>query len=1561
MSLNINGLVSSTRVDEVYDLIADVGAHVVCLQETFLGARHHRPNLLTPMTCTFSVPTPADRTSARASRHKWGVLVALAPSLPVLAQHSPDGLLAGRVAAVETALPSPTGTPRRVAFVSVYAPAEDKHRPPFFSALATFLSAFHSCDLVLAGDWNTDLDSDNTPLMRILAPLNLTDLATLFGPNPLPREEFFTFLDSAGRGLTRIDGVLSTVPSAATGFTTADHEMSTPHRILATRFDLGTWSGGALHALACNAAKSTTTKINIRDKAAVARYKYEIETRLEPILHFASLPLAERAACLDDVTRSFQLAVQEATHVVFTVTHNRTRRGVPPEIREAKIRAKRVSYLIGLVFRLRDAHAMNTPLPPGKMAYAQKVLADPVIPPPSDFSSASVGTWYERAKSTRRHMWEHVAQLQLARKLEREARRKKRPDLQVLSKAWRVRYYGKTGSQLPLVLQRDTHVVTGAHAIKQVMYDHYHRLGQRNQPTWIASPWRQTPSGDAIRRRVARHNYILSQPLYLDEFERAIRRSSSTSRPGPDTVSNNALRILPPRGRDILKAILDTVINTATFPEALNDGIVYSIHKGGSPLEMDNYRGITLLNTLYKLATSIVNERLGRVLRRASATSVCQGGGKPGGQCLHKIAVLSACIADARMSGKHIHVFSGDIRKAFDETEFRGFVDGTLFLGLGPHYLRFEHALHATGKRRVCTAFGLTDPLQLHKGCWQGDGLSPCRFCIFLEPFLRWLEDEHIGYCFSTQEGDIVIPSAGFMDDLHILARTHAEMQRAVTMLGHFLGYYGMRLSPTKCVYVTSAPPDIRQALQVPVADTVFQLPAQGSDFTWRALGFHINLVEDWKLNERRVLLAVQEASEVMRRGYADPHTTSALTTSDVVSRLTYTAQLATFRGTARRTAQRLIVSPIQRNGRLSKQVSAPVLHTMLGTTLVEPLYNAIKVEALLKCLNAPDEHCRIVTTELLRRAQALTPTGITGHKQGSAEYPAYIREGLKALKRSGLQIIDSRPPIHLQSWTVKHATTYLSWNPTRQGLRGVLRRRLQDLSPLFVPVGDVVPIEHLITLRTPAFDIWSHWGLRVLCQGLSLPTDTQNALRSLITTLVSRLSHDRRAPAWVRPEVRASAGLAGVFPPEIWLHSVPAEITATDGSVRDNRAAFAVVTQSQQEWWRLPDETPILQAELLAMLAAVSKRTAASIQTHVDCSAAISLVFSVYHARRTGLYIDPGRIPHAALVYAIVDLIRDSPVFPFVKVAAHTEATDLASTLNRQADHLAKAATWMDRIFYMGHPWQWTQRFTLWADDRALEGPARKAIYTRLATAYCNKVFSTKFPLLAPGTYDPECLHAIRTGEAGAPTQSVVLRIWARTLPVMTRMARMFPVVCEVTHCPACAQPEETIEHLLHLCPAREDQRNDLKEAWFRVLAKYSAQLHIGALYEQYALARSEPDSPYRWARLAGRLHPDLRQQLREAGIPDTVATSLVRQLAKECFIACTVMWQKRCDTLFEAGMTWEQLEAAHIARLEADPYGEALRLEEMAAARALTAEDASQPQTDESPEERLDNALPS
>lgn len=128
----------------------------------------------------------------------------------------------------------------------------------------------------------------------------------------------------------------------------------------------------------------------------------------------------------------------------------------------------------------------------------------------------------------------------------------------------------------------------------------------------LESQFRPNPGADHDEEEVSRSlaGYF-AQPIPPDEDPivfspgqvlRAIRRSPLRKAPGPDAVTNEMLRHLPPRSVAAVTRIYNGIMRTGHFPEAWKLGRVIMLPKPGkNTLKPESYRPITLLPTISKV------------------------------------------------------------------------------------------------------------------------------------------------------------------------------------------------------------------------------------------------------------------------------------------------------------------------------------------------------------------------------------------------------------------------------------------------------------------------------------------------------------------------------------------------------------------------------------------------------------------------------------------------------------------------------------------------------------------------------------------------------------------------------------------------------------------------------------------------------------------------------------------------------------------------------------------------------------------------------------------------
>jgi len=107
---------------------------------------------------------------------------------------------------------------------------------------------------------------------------------------------------------------------------------------------------------------------------------------------------------------------------------------------------------------------------------------------------------------------------------------------------------------------------------------------------------RQDKTRESIRETVTN-----SEEISREEMVMQVGRLKKGRAPGRDGIQNEAWMYGTEGMRERLRKIMNEIWKGGGFPRQWTEGLIIPIHKKGDRHEVSNYRGITLLNTSYKL------------------------------------------------------------------------------------------------------------------------------------------------------------------------------------------------------------------------------------------------------------------------------------------------------------------------------------------------------------------------------------------------------------------------------------------------------------------------------------------------------------------------------------------------------------------------------------------------------------------------------------------------------------------------------------------------------------------------------------------------------------------------------------------------------------------------------------------------------------------------------------------------------------------------------------------------------------------------------------------------
>jgi ribonuclease HI len=221
-------------------------------------------------------------------------------------------------------------------------------------------------------------------------------------------------------------------------------------------------------------------------------------------------------------------------------------------------------------------------------------------------------------------------------------------------------------------------------------------------------------------------------PPTLEQFVKILGRSSKQKAPGEDEVNLFLLSIAPP---PLLQFIHRTITSQwgSPLPSSWKKGLTRLLYKKGDPHAPDNYRPISLLNSLYKVYAHHINSHISDELELNNTLSPDQYGFRRKHQTGDHLWGTHAQLATT----KNNYITCFDLKKAFNSVPHRALI--SLLGKIGFHHtvvhmvsLLYEDALEAPLVNGFASA---AHPIS--RGVRQGCPLSPTLFSIYIDPIVR--------------------------------------------------------------------------------------------------------------------------------------------------------------------------------------------------------------------------------------------------------------------------------------------------------------------------------------------------------------------------------------------------------------------------------------------------------------------------------------------------------------------------------------------------------------------------------------------------------------------------------------------------------------------------------------------------------------------------------------------------------------------------------------------------------------------------------------------------------
>ncbi len=277
----------------------------------------------------------------------------------------------------------------------------------------------------------------------------------------------------------------------------------------------------------------------------------------------------------------------------------------------------------------------------------------------------------------------------------------------------------------------------------------------------------------------------------------ALRNTKNKKTPGLDNINIELLKYLPAEAKSKLLDLFNNYWTQNIIPTEWKTALVIPIFKKGLRTICENYRGISLLNTTYKVYAKIINNKLKKIMEAISLEE--QTGFRKGRSCSDNMFVLKLLIEKRREFNLQTYMFSIDYVKAFDNV-LRGKLWSIMDRrGIPKHLIEVIRNMYKDTQINVRTKSGKILKEFINKGVRQGCCMSPTLFNIYLDDAIRiWKQKMKFLNFTDNFNNKKFIMTLLFADDQVMISDNEDTLQRALYELQMIIKEYNLEISIQK-------------------------------------------------------------------------------------------------------------------------------------------------------------------------------------------------------------------------------------------------------------------------------------------------------------------------------------------------------------------------------------------------------------------------------------------------------------------------------------------------------------------------------------------------------------------------------------------------------------------------------------------------------------------------------------------------------------------------------------------------------------------------------------------
>ena len=287
----------------------------------------------------------------------------------------------------------------------------------------------------------------------------------------------------------------------------------------------------------------------------------------------------------------------------------------------------------------------------------------------------------------------------------------------------------------------------------------------------------------------------LNREISKTELTSAIKQLRNDASAGPDLLLNDFFKNGTGTLINYLHALFNKLFQMGYFPETWSEGYIVPIFKKGDVNEVSDYRGITLLSTLGKLLTRILNNRFNKWAEEYGIYIEAQAGFRKHMSTIDNIFVLNGIITHCINNNEYLYCCFVDFTKAFDYVERNILWYKLIKIGVRGQMLDIIKSMYNSVKSRVKNNNNISEAFSCNIGVRQGECLSPFLFAMYVNDLEQELETNGVN---GIDLGMVKLMLLLYADDIVLFGKSPEELQKSLNILEEYCERWKLTVNTMK-------------------------------------------------------------------------------------------------------------------------------------------------------------------------------------------------------------------------------------------------------------------------------------------------------------------------------------------------------------------------------------------------------------------------------------------------------------------------------------------------------------------------------------------------------------------------------------------------------------------------------------------------------------------------------------------------------------------------------------------------------------------------------------------